>query len=139
MPHKIWNKKPVPREVTKELNEKYGIDALTASILVRRGVTSGEDIQYFLEDDKRFLHNPFSFTNMEDAVDRILQAKDEGEKVLIFGDRDVDGITSTTVLYDCFTALGIDTQWRLPSGNDAYGLNKAAVDDFAADYGTLKG
>ncbi|MBQ6780007.1 MAG: single-stranded-DNA-specific exonuclease RecJ [Treponema sp.] len=137
MPHKIWNKKPVPREVTKELNEKYGIDALTASILVRRGVTSGEDIQYFLEDDKRFLHNPFSFTNMEDAVDRILQAKDEGEKVLIFGDRDVDGITSTTVLYDCFTALGIDTQWRLPSGNDAYGLNKAAVDDFAADYGTL--
>ena len=134
---KVWNKKPVSREVTKELHEKYGIDALTASILVRRGVTAGEDIQYYLEDDKRFLHNPFEFANMEDAVDRILQARDEGEKVLIFGDRDVDGVTSTTVLYECFTSLGIDTQWRLPSGNDAYGLNKAAVDAFAADYGTL--
>ena len=133
----IWNKKNVPRELTKEMHEKYGIDALTASILVRRGITQGEDIQYFLEDDKRFLHNPFLFANMEDAVDRILQARDEGEKVLIFGDRDVDGITSTTLLYECFTALGIDTQWKLPNGNDAYGLNKAAVDDFAANYGTL--
>ena len=134
---KVWNKKPVPRALTKELHEKYGVDALTASILIRRGVTTGEDIQYFLEDDKRFLHNPFLFANMEDAVDRILQAKDEGEKVLIFGDRDVDGVTSTTVLYECFTALGIDTRWRLPGGNDAYGLNKQAVDEFAADYGTL--
>ena len=134
---RIWNKKPVPKSLTLELNAKYGVDPLTASILVRRGVTDGEDIQYFLETDKRFLHNPFEFANMEDAVDRILQAKDEGEKVLIFGDRDVDGVTSTTVLYDCFTSLGIDTQWRLPGGNDAYGLNKAAIDDFAAAYGTL--
>ncbi|MDE6350664.1 MAG: DHH family phosphoesterase, partial [Treponemataceae bacterium] len=132
-----WNKKPVPRELTKELTETYGIDALTAAILIRRGVMAGEDIQYFLEDDKRFLHSPFAFTNMEDAVDRILQARDEGEKVLIFGDRDVDGVTGTTVLYECFTSLGIDTRWRLPGGNDAYGLNKAAVDEFAADYGTL--
>lgn len=134
---RIWNKKPVPKSLTQELNAKYGVDPLTASILVRRGVTDGEDIQYFLETDKRFLHNPFEFANMEDAVDRILQAKDEGEKVLIFGDRDVDGVTSTTVLYDCFTSLGIDAQWRLPGGNDAYGLNKAAIDDFAAAYGTL--
>ncbi len=134
---KVWNKKPVTREQTKELHDKYGVDALTASILIRRGINSGEDIQYFLEDDKRFLHNPFLFANMEDAVDRILQARDEGEKVLIFGDRDVDGVTSTTVLYDSFTSLGIDTQWKLPGGNDAYGLNKAAIDAFAADYGTL--
>ena len=134
---KIWNKKPVAREQTRELHDKYGIDPLTASILIRRGITSGEDIQYFLEDDKRFLHNPFLFANMEDAVDRILQARDEGEKVLIFGDRDVDGVTSTTVLYDCFISLGLDTRWKLPGGNDAYGLNKAAIDAFAADYGSL--
>jgi len=65
---KIWNKKPVAREQTRELHDKYGIDPLTASILIRRGITSGEDIQYFLEDDKRFLHNPFLFANMEDDV-----------------------------------------------------------------------
>ena len=132
-----WNKKSVPRALTKELADTYGIDALTASILIRRGVTAGEDIQYFLEDDKRFLHSPFLFTGMEDAVDRILQARDEGEKVLIFGDRDVDGVTGTTVLYEGLTSLGIDAQWRLPCGNEAYGLSKEVVEEFAADYGTL--
>lgn len=132
-----WNKKSVPRALTKELADTYGIDALTASILIRRGVTAGEDIQYFLEDDKRFLHSPFLFTGMEDAVDRILQARDEGEKVLIFGDRDVDGVTGTTVLYEGLSSLGIDAQWRLPCGNEAYGLSKEVVDEFAADYGTL--
>ena len=132
-----WNKKSVPRALTKELADTYGIDALTASILIRRGVTAGEDIQYFLEDDKRFLHSPFLFAGMEDAVDRILQARDEGEKVLIFGDRDVDGMTGTTVLYEGLTSLGIDAQWRLPCGNEAYGLSKEVVDEFAADYGTL--
>ncbi|MCR5724725.1 MAG: single-stranded-DNA-specific exonuclease RecJ [Treponema sp.] len=134
---KNWNKKQISKETVKALCDTYGMEPLVASIMARRGITSGNDIQFFLETDKRFLHNPFEFTAMSDAVDRILQAQDEGEKVLIFGDRDVDGVTSTTVLYDALTALGIDTTWRLPSGNDAYGLNKAAIDDFAAAYGTL--
>ena len=74
---------------------------------------------------------------MEDAVERILQAKEEGEKVLIFGDSDVDGVTSTAILYDYLSKLGIDVQWRLPSADDAYGLSLEAVDDFAKQEGTL--
>lgn len=134
---KNWNKKDVAKEAVKALCDTYGMEPLVASIMLRRGIVDGSAIQYFLETDKRFLHNPFAFTAMSDVVDRILQAADEGEKVLVFGDRDVDGVTSTTVLTDALTALGIDVTWRLPSGNDAYGLNKAAVDDFAANYGTL--
>ncbi|MBR0098566.1 MAG: single-stranded-DNA-specific exonuclease RecJ, partial [Treponema sp.] len=103
----------------------------------RRGITEGADVQFFLEDDLRFMHNPFLFANMEDAVDRILQAKDEGENVLIFGDRDVDGITSTAALYDCLTSMGINVSWRLPGGTDPYGLNKNAVDDFEKNFGSL--
>lgn len=132
-----WIKKDISKEVVKELHDRYGCDALTASILARRGITDGKDILYFMEDDKRYLHNPFSFNTMEDAVDRILQAKDEGEKVLIFGDRDVDGITSTTLLYTYLVHMGLDVSWRLPSGNDAYGLSIVAIDEFAAQYGTL--
>ena len=134
---KNWIKKDVPKEVVKALCDTYGIEPLVASIMVRRGITEGKDIQYFLETDRRFAHSPFEFAAMSDVVDRIMQAADEGEKVLIFGDRDVDGVTSTTVLYDALTSLGIEASWRLPSGNDAYGLNRAAVDDFAAAYGTL--
>ena len=132
-----WNKKTISRSEVEELTKKYGVDPLTASIMIRRGITEGHDIMYFMESDLRYQHYPFSFSSMEDAVDRILDAKEEGEKVLIFGDRDVDGVTATTVLYDCLSDMGIDVRYRLPQGDDAYGLNKTAVDDFTADYGSL--
>ena len=100
---KKWIKKEIQKETVVDISKKYGIDSLTASIFTRRGITDGKDLIFFLEDDMRFLHNPFLFNQMEDAVDRILDAKDEGEKVLIFGDRDVDGITSIAILYKHLT------------------------------------
>ena len=60
-----------------------------------------------------------------------------GEKVLIFGDRDVDGITSTTLLAQALTDLGMDVAWRVPEGDDPYGLSMAAVEAHAAEYGSL--
>ena len=134
---KKWIKKEIQKESVIELTKKYSIDSLTASIFTRRGITEGNDIMYFLEDDLRFLHNPFLFNQMEDAVDRILDAKDEGEKVLIFGDCDVDGITSTTILYEYLKYLGMDVSFRVPEGDDTYGMNKDAIDEFAKNYGTL--
>lgn len=134
---KTWNKKEISRDQALALHNKYKLGALEASIFARRGVTAGSDLLYFLEDDARFLNKPFEFSQMEDAVDRILAAVDEGEKVLIFGDRDVDGITATAVLYEQLKRMNLDVSWRLPSGDDAYGLSVAAVEDFAKDYGTL--
>ena len=110
---------------------------LTASIMVRRGITKGSDILYFMEDDLRFQHSPFSFTMMEEALDRILDAIEEKEKILIFGDRDVDGVTATTLLYDCLTDMGGNVSYRLPTGDDAYGLSMVAVDDFSKEEGSL--
>ena len=132
-----WIKTPVTKQQIEPLCAKYGIDQLLASIFVRRGITTGQDILYYLESDLRFQHNPFLFNSMEDAVERINQAEEEGEKVLIFGDRDVDGITSTTILYEYLKQRKIDVQCRLPLESDGYGLSKKAVDDFAAQDGTL--
>nr|WP_252722096.1 single-stranded-DNA-specific exonuclease RecJ [Treponema socranskii] len=134
---KEWRKKEVSREAVKALCDLYGVDALTASIMVRRGITQANDVLYFKESDLRFLHNPFLFSNMEDAVDRITSAKEEGEKILIFGDRDVDGVSATAILYTYLQRSGYDVSWRLPVGDDAYGLSMQAVDDFAKDYGSL--
>jgi len=134
---KTWNKKEISRDQALALHNKYKLGALEASIFTRRAVTAGSDLLYYLEDDTRFLNKPFEFSQMEDAVDRILAAVDEGEKVLIFGDRDVDGITATAVLYEQLKRMNLDVSWRLPSGDDAYGLSMAAVEEFAKDYGTL--
>ncbi len=132
-----WEKKDIPPELVREIAAKYGCELLTASILARRGIVEGEAVRFFLEDDPRHLHNPFLLSGMEDAVERIYAAKEEGEKVLVFGDRDVDGITSTTLLTECLTEMGIDVSWRVPVGNDPYGLSVAAVEEFAENYGSL--
>ena len=132
-----WIKSAVTRQQIEPLCTKYGIDKILASILVRRGITDGKEILYYLEDDLRFQHNPYLFTSMEDAVERINQAEEEGEKILIFGDRDVDGITSCTILYDYLKARGIDVRVRVPLENDSYGLSIKAIDDFATEEGTL--
>lgn len=133
----IWDKQPLDADLVREIASRYSVSLITASILVRRGITDPDDILYFCEDDLRHLHNPFLFLEMEDAVDRIMTAKEEGEKVLVFGDRDVDGITSTALLVTEFTEMGLDVSWRLPMGNDPYGLTLEAVEAFAKANGTL--
>lgn len=120
-----------------KLHSKFGLSQLEAAVFARRGITSGESLMYFLETDRRFMHLPFEFSSMEDAVSRISDAIEEDEKILIFGDKDVDGVTSTAILYGYLKSEGADVSWRIPVGDDAYGLSLDAVDSFAKDYGTL--
>jgi single-stranded-DNA-specific exonuclease len=132
-----WEKREIPPDLVKSVDAKYHCGPITASILIRRGFTGGEAIRYFLESDPRYLRNPFELPGMEDAVERVLSAREEGEQVLIFGDRDVDGITSTVLIRETLTAMGLEPQWRLPRGDEPYGLSMQAVEEFAAASGTL--
>lgn len=132
-----WTKKQIDPTLVKSLMKKFNCDALSASILIRRNLFEGPDAFYSLETNSRYLSSPFRFKNMEDAVDRILNAKDEGEKVLVFGDRDVDGITATAVLYEALQDIGLDVRWQIPMGDERYGLSETAIEHFAQDDGTL--
>jgi single-stranded-DNA-specific exonuclease len=132
-----WEKKDIDADQVKQISVKYGCDLLTASIFARRGITSGDAIRFFLEDDIQHLRNPFALDGMEDAVERILAAKEEGEKVLVFGDGDVDGITGTALLLGYLEDQGMDVKWRIPVGDESYGLSLEAVEEFAAHDGTL--
>ncbi|MFW5843895.1 MAG: single-stranded-DNA-specific exonuclease RecJ [Spirochaetota bacterium] len=133
----LWEKTDVDPTLVKGLSESYGVDLLTAAIMTRRGLVDAGEIKFLLEEDVRYLHNPFLFDEMEDAVDRVRQAVVEGEKVLVFGDRDVDGITSTAIVVDTLRGLGLEVSWRVPMGDDPYGLTAEAVKSFADGDGTL--
>ena len=133
----VWEKKDIPPDLVKSIASKYNCDLLTASILVRRGLVSGSEILYFLEDDPRHLRNPFEIHGMEDAVERIIAAKEEGEKVLVFGDRDVDGICASALVAHFLISIGMDVSVKVPGGDDPYGLSIKCVEEFAKDYGTL--
>lgn len=134
---KEWRKEPVSVEVVRKLNETYGVDYITAALLARRGALEPAEVRYVLETDISYLHNPFLFDEMESFVERILLARDEGEKVCVFGDRDVDGITSTVLLVQQLRSMGIDTQWRLPEGDEPYGLTMDGIRDAAHQNVTL--
>lgn len=132
-----WTKPPVDTPGVKQIAARYDVDLLTAVILQRRGVTEGSAMPFWLENDLRYLHDPFLFEDMPEVVDRIQAAVEEEEPVLVFGDRDVDGITATVVMVQTLQELGLSVTWRVPEGDDPYGLTMAVVDEFAQAGGTL--
>ncbi|MBN2442464.1 MAG: single-stranded-DNA-specific exonuclease RecJ [Spirochaetales bacterium] len=124
----IWKKKDVDPQKIKTISKKFNISLLEASVFLRRNIENEKDICFFLENDIRFLHNPFLFNDMEEAVDRIHAAIESEEKIFVFGDRDVDGITATVLLVRLLKRCGADVEWGLPSGDDSYGLTFELLD-----------
>nr|WP_321298720.1 single-stranded-DNA-specific exonuclease RecJ [uncultured Sphaerochaeta sp.] len=133
----LWKKSPVSSQDIRHLHEQYGVDLLCSSILARRGLTSSEQVKFFLESELTYLHNPFLFDDMEEVVDRINDAVAEGEKICVFGDRDVDGITSTALLVSELRSLGLEVSYQLPEGDDPYGMTMGGVEKAHADGVTL--
>jgi single-stranded-DNA-specific exonuclease len=124
----IWNKTGIDAAAVKELARRHEIELLAATILSRRGLTAPEQVRFILESDTRFLHNPFLMQSMAEAVERINAAIDSGEKILIFGDRDVDGITATVLLYETIREMEGEVDWMLPEGEEIYGLSERAIE-----------
>lgn len=96
--YKKWEFYKTDEDKAKEIAEKHHISELLATVLVNRNIIEDEDIRVFLEPNRNDFHDPYLMPDMEVAVDRILDAINRNEKVMIYGDYDVDGITSTTVL-----------------------------------------
>ncbi len=116
-------------EKIREIETKYNINRLLATILVNREI---EDIKQYLDPKRNDFHDPFKMPDMEKAVERIIKAIENKEKIIIFGDYDVDGITSITVLKSFFKDLGIDVGEYIPNRlNEGYGLNKEAIEEIA--------
>jgi single-stranded-DNA-specific exonuclease len=123
-----WNKKPIDHDETKNLSKNFGINLIAASIFIRRNIIDSKNICYFLEQNVQFLHNPFLFSDMEAAVNRINSAIKNGEKIFVYGDRDVDGITSTILLFELLNEFNGNADWGLPIGDESYGVTKALID-----------
>ena len=91
--------KEVDTQQVAELSKVLGIDENLATLLVQRGITSFEEAKTFFRPSLDQLHDPFLMTDMDKAVDRVLRAINEGEKVLVYGDYDVDGTTAVALVY----------------------------------------
>ena len=127
--NKKWQVYEADENRISELIDKYNLNKLLATILVNRGITEEADIRLFLEPTRNDFHDPFLITDMKIAVDRIIKAIENKENVTIYGDYDVDGITSITVLKSFLQDRGLEVSSYIPNRLDeGYGLNKDAID-----------
>ncbi len=124
-----WHKKHTTKNVIVSLAKQYNIDLLSASILSRRGILEPHQLLFFLEDDIYFLHNPFLYSGMIELIHRINVALEKQERILIYGDRDTDGVTAVTLMLETLREHGIEQiKWAVPRNHDVYGLSNDVID-----------
>lgn len=114
-----------------KISQKHNLNKLLASILINRDIKE-EDIEVFLNPTRKNFHDPFLIPDMEIAVQRIIKAIENKEKIIIYGDYDVDGITSITVLKSFLEDRGMKVDQYIPNRlEEGYGLNKPAIEEIA--------
>ncbi|MGO1478382.1 single-stranded-DNA-specific exonuclease RecJ, partial [Senegalia sp. (in: firmicutes)] len=122
------------KSISKEMNISY----LITKILLNRGIKNKKDIEKFLNPTYDDFHDPFLLNDMKLASKRIMEAIELDEKIWIYGDYDVDGVTSTSLLVNFFSQIGIKVQFYIPNRHsEGYGLNKSAIDYIKMQKGNL--
>lgn len=129
-----WKVLKPDADAVLKVSESTGLSLLTSRILCARGQNTSQKVNAFLSFNENCNYSPFLMTDMDKAVARINRAISEKERVCIYGDYDVDGVTSTTVLYLYLRQEGVPCTYFIPSRlEDGYGLNKRVIDSFKGE------
>ncbi|MBN2200603.1 single-stranded-DNA-specific exonuclease RecJ [bacterium] len=137
MPHWLIAGDSLP-EVHQEFTQGLGLPPVVSKILINRGIHSREQARKFFKPGWEDLYDPFLIRDMDKAVDRLSRAVRSGERILIYGDYDVDGITSVSLLYLFILKIGGNVGFYIPDRlKEGYGLSVAGVTQAAAEGATL--
>ena len=130
----VWEIIPTSSEQSQELSESLGVSRLTAKLLINRGIKTVEEAERFLNASMDQLHPPLTMSGMKEAVERVCRAVTERERIVIYGDYDVDGISATSLLILFFRDIGIDASFYIPNRiYEGYGLNEDAINQLAGE------
>jgi len=128
-PNKRWTVPP-PHPQVHELAARLKVSTLTAQVLLNRGISEPQQCEEFLRPSLKLLHDPALMHGLTRAADRIARAIRDREKIVIYGDYDVDGITATSILWHAIRVLGGEAQSYIPHRIDeGYGLNPEAINE----------
>ena len=130
----VWNVGVPEEDKVKIISENLKVSEFLAKLIVAKGYDEVEEAKDYVNSDCSLLYDPFLMPDMDKAVERIEQAVENKEKILIYGDYDVDGVTSVSLLLLYLTSKGADVEYYIPERvNEGYGLNNVAIDKFKAD------
>ena len=125
---KRWQVSRQEKEAAQEISKASKISTTLAQVLINRGLSGITEIDAFITPKLNFLSNPYDIPDMEKAAQRVLLAKEKGERVAVYGDYDVDGVTGTAILLLTMKDLGIDATYYIPHRySEGYGLNNSAI------------
>ena len=127
-----WKIREADQMLISTLSRELGVSEITARVLVNRKITSLEVAQNFLNAQATHVHNPFLLKDMDVAVDRLIHAIFNRERICIYGDYDVDGATATSLLIWFFRDIGFEAQFYIPNRlSEGYSLNYKALEKLA--------
>lgn len=130
----VWNIGVPDQDKVSYICEKLDISDFLAKLIVAKGYEQINEADEFLNGSCNLLHDPFLMPDMQKATDRIQKALDNEEQILIYGDYDVDGVTSVSLLLLYLRSKGANVDYYIPERiNEGYGLNNAAIDKFKND------
>lgn len=128
---KIWMEREITDETKKRkkyIQEMFGVNELVSTMLANKDLNTDTEIQTFLNPNRTSFGNPFEMPDMEKAINRIIKAIQTNEKIIIYGDYDADGITSSTILKRFFKDINVDVSVYIPNRlTEGYGLNDEAI------------
>lgn len=128
-----WIFKDYNNNVAARISQEMGLSPITAALLAQRGINSVDDARDFINVNLNDLTNAWLMQGVEVAVTRLRQSLANREKIVIYGDYDVDGICSIVILLECLELLGADVDYYVPNRfTEGYGLNAAAIEALAA-------
>lgn len=134
MLNKIWCYKNRGIDLTQleAFSKEYRLPPVISTILFNRGINNSSQVMSFFKKGLDSVHNPMSMTDMHSACERIEQAINNNEKIVVYGDYDVDGITSTVLLYTFLKSIGADADYYIPDRiSEGYGINIMAINRIA--------
>lgn len=118
----------------REISTRFHLHPETAAILVSRGIVEDSDIEYFLNPGKHHFIDPFKLKGVKKTVERLKQAKEDEEVVVVYGDYDADGICATSIMYLALTEYGINAIPFVPERTSGYGLSVENIDNLMEKY-----
>jgi len=132
---KRWVLKDAADAVTvQKLADELNINPVLSTLLVQRGIKNFDDAKYFFRPNALHLHDPFLMQDMEKAIDRIEKAIATNEKILVYGDYDVDGTTAVSIVYSYFQKLHQNIEYYIPDRyKEGYGISTQGIDYAAAN------
>lgn len=139
---KVWITNAPTDDVAKKsiraIAEKLGVGNIIATLLYNRGYQDPESARSFIRMENEILRNPFAMQDMMKGVERIKKALDNNEKIAVYGDYDVDGVTSVCTLYLYLKSRGANVEYYIPNRTgEGYGVSVSAIDTFAESGTTL--